>query len=69
MNARIQELEKLATVPTFGEDGFYIGTKFNPEKFAQLIIKETMGIVARNISWNGYLDAEKAVHAHLGIDN
>jgi hypothetical protein len=36
-------------------------------KFAELIIKETMQIVAKNTSWNGYIDAASAVILHFKI--
>jgi hypothetical protein len=40
MNERIKELEKLATPRCYDETGCYIGNRFDPEKFAQLIVKE-----------------------------
>lgn len=39
---------------------------FNKEKFAELIIKETMRVVANNTAWNGYINAADAVIKHFG---
>jgi crotonobetainyl-CoA:carnitine CoA-transferase CaiB-like acyl-CoA transferase len=35
------------------------------QKFAELVIKETMQVVAKNIAWNGYLNAAEAVIEHF----
>jgi hypothetical protein len=67
MNKRIKELAE----ECYEYDQSITGTGqrvFNQEKFAQLVIKETMSIVAKNISWNGYLEAVEAVHTQLGVD-
>ena len=37
------------------------------DKFAELIIKETMQVVANTISYNGYLNAAEAVIEHFGV--
>ena len=80
MNERIQELSKQAgdyvnavytppvrskTPGKIWEDG-HIGwhTQFN-QKFAELIIKETMQVVANTVAWNGYLNAAEAVIEHF----
>jgi hypothetical protein len=42
MNERIKELEKLATPRCYDETGCYIGNRFDPEKFAELIVRECM---------------------------
>ena len=71
MNERIKELaniwanrraedEKLGIVYTFSEPAL--------EKFAELIVKETMQVVANNIAWNGYLNAAEAVIEHFGVE-
>ena len=80
MNERIKELAKEAgdyvnevytppvrskTPGKIWEDG-HVGwhTQFN-EKFAELIIKETMQVVANTVAWNGYLNAAEAVIEHF----
>jgi hypothetical protein len=40
MNERIKELEKLATPRCYDETGCYIGNRFDPKKFAELIVRE-----------------------------
>jgi hypothetical protein len=45
MNERIKELEKLATPRCYDETGCYIGNRFDPEKFAELIVRECMNVV------------------------
>lgn len=67
---RIAELKKLATEVehshgAFGEHERYY--RLNPDKFAESIIKETLQVVAKNISWNGYLNASDAVLKHFEI--
>jgi hypothetical protein len=64
MNERIKELEKLATPRCYDETGCYIGNRFDPEKFAELIVKETMQIVANQLPSNQYLDVAHAVIEH-----
>ena len=44
MNERIKELEKLATPRCYDETGCYIGNRFDPEKFAELIVQECADI-------------------------
>lgn len=80
MNERIKELSKQAgdyvnevytppvrskTPGKIWEDG-HVGwhEQFN-EKFAELIIKETMQVVANTVAWNGYLNAAEAVIEHF----
>jgi hypothetical protein len=43
MNERIKELEKLATPRCYDETGCYIDNRFDPEKFAELIVAECIG--------------------------
>lgn len=81
MNERMQELLvkagmqfKLGNIPihidsngthTFNE--FYVYDKFDPEKFAELIIEECSTVIERNlfqgIGWN----TSRAVRRHFGI--
>ena len=42
--------------------------RFSPEKFAELIIKETMQVVANNLPQNTYLDVADAVIEHFGVE-
>ena len=71
MNERIKEIAVQAEllIKKTNGDEFRYGN-FDPkfQKFAELIVKETMGIVAKNISWNGYLDAVEAVAKHFGVE-
>ena len=45
MNERIKELEKLATPRCYDETGCYIGNRFDPEKFAKLIVRECKYVI------------------------
>ena len=38
------------------------------EKFAELIIKDTMRVVAKNVSREAYLTAAEAIIAHYGVE-
>jgi hypothetical protein len=38
------------------------------EKFAELIVKETMQVVANNLPQNTYLDVADAVIEHFGVE-
>jgi hypothetical protein len=38
------------------------------EVFAELIVKETMRVVANNVAWNSYLNAAEAVIQHFGVE-
>ena len=68
MNERIKEIAVQAEllIKKTNGDEFRYGN-FDPkfQKFAELIVKETM---AKNISWNGYLDAVEAVAKHFGVE-
>ena len=83
MNERIKQLAKQAgdhvnevyTAPVrsktpgkIWEDG-HVGwhTQFN-QKFAQLIVKETMQVVANQLPSNQYLDVADAVLKHFGVE-
>ena len=80
MNERIKELSKQAgdyvnevyTAPVrsktpgkIWEDGHVGWHEQFKEKFAELIIKETMQVVANTVAWNGYLNAAEAVIEHF----
>jgi hypothetical protein len=58
MNERIQELMKQSMVE------YQFDMRFSPEKFAELIVKETMQVVANQLPSNQYLDVAHAVIEH-----
>ena len=67
MNERIQELYEQSLIRETGKD--HAGNpmaiiKQNPEKFAELIVKETMQVVANQLPSNVYLDVADAVIKH-----
>ena len=67
MNQRIQELAEQAY--DIVEFNYAPPQKiFNKEKFAELIVKETMQVVANNLPQNTYLDVADAVIEHFGVE-
>jgi hypothetical protein len=64
MNERINELLKQSRTEYW--------TQYTPsydyEKFAELIVKETMQVVANQLPSNQYLDVAHAVIKHFGVD-
>ena len=68
MNKRIKELAIQATtyIDPSANDG--VCWNFDKEKFAQLIVKETMQVVANNLPPNTYLDVADAVIEHFGVE-
>jgi hypothetical protein len=76
MNERIRELTKKAEMLTdeatnaFNDDSGnwpYIWNEVYDEKFAELIIKETMQVVANQLPSNQYLDVAHAVIEHFRV--
>jgi hypothetical protein len=67
MNERIKELIKQCST-TFDSYDFECGWStheyFDKEKFAELIVKETMQVVANQLPSNQYLDVAHAVIEH-----
>ena len=61
MKERIRELMKQAGTDTSGK---WMGVE-HAEKFAELIVKETMQVVANNLPQNIYLDVADAVIEHF----
>ena len=61
MNERIRELERQAT------DYYSNGQEriFDRQKFAELMVKETMQVVANCLPQNTYLDVADAVIEHF----
>lgn len=64
MNARIQELAEQCTVICIDGRGVELN-EIDVEKFAELIVKETMQVVANNLPQNTYLDVADAVIEHF----
>jgi hypothetical protein len=62
MNERIRELYNQAIIIEDGGD--YVCGELDPEKFAELIVKETMQVVANQLPSNQYLDVAHAVIKH-----
>lgn len=62
MNKQIKELAEQAGFAVYGwnENEF--------KKFAELIVKETMQVVANNLPPNTYLDVADAVIKHFGVE-
>ena len=69
MNQRIQELIEQATSYLPGRPPYEGLTfdVFDKEKFAELIVKETMQVVANNLPQNIYLDVADEVIKHFGV--
>ena len=68
MNERIRELKEQAMewVPNMADPDTKIRL-LNAEKFAQLIVQETMQVVANKLPSNQYLDVADAVIKHFGV--
>ena len=69
MNERIKLLKEQAMewVPNQVDPDTKIRL-LNAEKFAELIVKETMQVVANNLPQNTYLDVADAVIEHFGVE-
>jgi hypothetical protein len=68
MNERIKELVEQATTIEHGVDNGFDRVTFDKEKFAELIVKETMQVVANQLPSNQYLDVAHAVIEHFGVE-
>jgi len=64
MNERIKELAEQATTYIEPTSNSGEGWIFDKEKFAELIVKETMQVVANQLPSNQYLDVAHAVIEH-----
>jgi hypothetical protein len=66
MNERIKQLAEQARVKSHWsiDEARYLVNYLNEEKFAELIVKETMQIVANQLPSNQYLDVADAVIEH-----
>ena len=65
MNERIRELAEKAGSTHKQNLGVYQFYADELEKFAELIIKETMQVVANNLPSNTYLDVANSVIEHF----
>jgi len=66
MNERIRQLAEQAGIYKLNlsdETEYWI-----MEKFAELIVKETMQVVANQLPSNQYLDVAQAVIEHFGVE-
>jgi hypothetical protein len=74
MNERIRELAEQTNwwkplgLPSNWNEGDYVVSPEQMKKFAELIVKETMRVVANNVAWNSYLNAAEAVIEHFGVE-
>ena len=74
MNELIKELAEQANwwkplgLPSNWNEGDYVVSPEQMKKFAELIVKETMRVVANNVAWNSYLNAAEAVIEHFGVE-
>jgi hypothetical protein len=67
MNERIREFAEQAS-EIDGDDLLYYHPVF-AKKFAELIIKEIMQVVANQLPSNQYLDVAHAVIEHFGVED
>jgi methylmalonyl-CoA mutase cobalamin-binding subunit len=68
MNKRIRELAEQAGASWYNS---VTGPMLSPndiEKFAELIVKETMQVVANQLPSNQYLDVAHSVIEHFGVE-
>jgi hypothetical protein len=73
MNERIIELNREAqafATRIWGDDEDYFNqwVETYKEKLAELIVKETMQVVANQLPSNQYLDVAHAVIEHFGVE-
>jgi phage gp36-like protein len=67
MNERIQELVKQAIVDVKDEFGHWIGSDFDKEKFAKLIVLECADIATYHFR-RTFEDGSKAIKEHFGVE-
>jgi len=69
MNERIKELAKQAYEDVIENTPSFLVTKeLYEQKFAELIVKQTMQVVANQLPSNQYLDVADAVLKHFGVE-
>jgi hypothetical protein len=64
MNERLRQFERESKLEIFGLGAKRIPWEAALEKFAELIVKETMQVVANHLPSNQYLDVAHAVIEH-----
>jgi hypothetical protein len=68
MNERIKDLEKLATPRCYDETGCYIGNRFDPKKFAELIVRECAGVGYDASYYECALNVSNKIKEHFGVE-
>jgi hypothetical protein len=79
MNKRIKELWEESTGATIPAEGYYSSaSKYNIEKFSELIIKECIDTIVRDTAnypgvgmmayYQGVQDAGKSIKQHFGVE-
>ena len=77
MNERIEKLAEQCRIETYGVNGELLEFGFDEEKFAQLIVRECVGIVAKrkdhaiDDGWNvdeAMSMAEMDLEEHFGVE-
>ena len=68
MNERIKQLAEQAGFYYTDKTGFITPAGCDPAKFAELIVQETMQVVANQLPSNQYLDVADAVIKHFGVE-
>jgi hypothetical protein len=73
MNEKIKELIVQAQKEVWGNCPYngspeFEGYELDAEKFAEMIVKETMQVVANQLPSNQYLDVAHAVIEHFGVE-
>ena len=68
MHERIKELLKQATKEVDPYDRVWVFSKVDQARFAELIVKETMQVVANQLPSNQYLNVAEAVITHFGVE-
>ena len=65
MNLRILELARQSKNWAYADHVGFTAQMLFEEKFAELIIKETMQVVANTVAWNDYLYVAESVIEHF----
>ena len=69
MNDRIRDIERQSGIELYGLGKDRSKWQQRLEKFSELLIKETMKVVANNLPSNTYLDVADAVIEHFGDED
>ena len=68
MNPLLRQFEKESKLEIYGLGKDRVKWEAAMSKFAELIVKETMQVVANNLPQNTYLDVADAVITHFGVE-